>query len=406
MNKVVILIGTFDTKGKEFQYIDNILNKSGIKTIKINAGVLGEPVGIITDYSNKDVANAVGADIEHLKKSNDRGLSMDTMTKGSAAIVKQLAEKYSIVGIISLGGSAGTTIGTSAMHTLPIGIPKIMVSTMASGDTRAYIGEKDIMMVNSIVDVSGINLISAKILGNAANAMVGMVQHEIILPEDHRPLIAASMFGVTTPCVTEAQEYMESKDYEVLVFHATGSGGMSMEGLIKDGLIAGVLDITTTELCDNLAGGVLSAGPHRLEAGIEAKIPQVISLGALDMVNFGPKDTVPEKYKNRLLYVHNPSVTLMRTTVDENIALGKEIATKLNKAKRAISLFIPLKGLSAIDIDGGIFYNRKADDTLFDTIRNTVNNPLVEIVEMDLHINDPKFAKAMADKLMNYIDNK
>lgn len=406
MDKVVLLVGTFDTKGREFKYIQDILENAGIKTLSINAGVVGKAQQIKPDYSNEDVAKASRTTLNDLIAKNDRGYSMDSMMKGAATIVDKISSEYDICGILSLGGSAGTTIGTYIMRQLPIGIPKIMVSTMASGDTRPYVGEKDIMMINSVVDVSGINILSAKILGNAANAMIGMVKNQIVLPNDHRPLIATSMFGVTTPCVTAAQDYLEAKGYEVLVFHATGSGGLSLESLIKEGLITGVLDITTTELCDNLVGGVLSAGSHRLEAAIETQTPEVVSLGALDMVNFGPINTIPERFKDRLLYEHNASVTLMRTTVEENIALGKEIASKLNKAQRAIALFIPLKGVSAIDIEDGVFWNREADEALFNAIRTTLNNNLVELIELDLHVNDPKFACAMADKLLEYITEK
>ncbi|MCG8483682.1 MAG: Tm-1-like ATP-binding domain-containing protein [Clostridia bacterium] len=309
-----------------------------------------------------------------------------------------------MAGIISLGGSAGTTIATYAMRALPVGVPKVMVSTLASGDTAPYVGVKDITMMYSVVDISGINSLSSKILTNAAYAISGMAKAVLPKLEDEKPLIGATMFGVTTPCVTKAREYLESKGYEVLVFHATGTGGKAMEDLIEAGFIKGVLDITTTEWCDELVGGVLSAGPHRLEAAAKKGIPQVVSTGALDMVNFGPIETLPQKFKDRNIYKHNATVTLMRTTVEENQQLGKIIAEKLNLAAGNTALFLPLKGVSLIDVEGQPFYGKEEDEALFSTLKNHIHPEKIELYEIDKDINDEAFALAMAKKLVDMME--
>lgn len=397
--KKVVVLGTLDTKGLELGYVRDIINKAGLETIVINVGILGDP-SFIPEISNYDVAQAAGTELNSLIARNDRGEAIETMMLGAGKIVEQLEMVGEISGIISLGGSAGTTIGTYAMQKLPIGIPKLMVSTLASGDTRPYVGEKDITMMYSVVDISGLNSLSYKILTNAANALIGMVKGEMPSEKTERPLVAATMFGVTTPCVTKAREYLEQKGYEVLVFHATGAGGKAMESLIQSGFIKGVLDVTTTEWCDELVGGVLSAGPERLEAAAKAGIPQVVSTGALDMVNFGSIDTVPEKFKNRNLYKHNATVTLMRTTAEENVELGRIIAGKLNMSRGKTALFLPLKGVSAIDAEGQPFYGPEEDKALFDSLRLNIDKNKIELREMNVNINDPTFAAAMAEKLI------
>jgi uncharacterized protein (UPF0261 family) len=301
--------------------------------------------------------------------------------------------------VLALGGSAGTTIATSAMRALPFGVPKLMVSTMASGQVKPYVGVRDILMLYSVVDISGLNCISRRVLTNAAQAMIGMARADgqARLQPD-KPLITATMFGVTTPCVEAARNRLESKGFEVLVFHATGTGGMTMESFINDGLITGVLDVTTTELADELVGGVLSAGRDRLTAAALKGVPQVISLGALDMVNFGPPETVPEKFSGRRFYQHNPTVTLMRTTPEENDRLGKEIAEKASAAKGPTKIVVPLRGVSAIDREGQPFWWPEADAALFQSLRNW-RGPQIELIELDLHINDPSFAEALVDTL-------
>jgi uncharacterized protein (UPF0261 family) len=310
-------------------------------------------------------------------------------------------ERGEVDGCLALGGSAGTTIGTSGMRVLPLGVPKLMVSTLASGQVRPWVGVKDILMLNSVVDIAGVNRISRRILHNAAAAMAGMLSHPPEAATDDRPLIAATMFGVTTPCVQRAREVLEQAGYEVLVFHATGNGGEAMESLIADGLISGVLDITTTELADELVGGILSAGPDRLTAAARHGVPQVVSVGATDMVNFGPRDTVPEKFKDRLFYQHNPTVTLMRTTPEENARIGEEIGRKLAASTGPAAIVLPLKGVSAIDAAGQAFDDPAARQSLFDAIRQTHGR--TELIEVDHHINDPKFAESAACRLLQML---
>lgn len=403
--KTVVILGTLDTKGMELHYIKEIIEGSGLQTIVIDAGVSGKPF-FEPDISNASVAEAGGRTLTELIEKGDRGQAIDVMMKGSAVMVRQLFEKGQVGGIISVGGSAGTTVGTYAMQVLPVGVPKIMVSTLASGDTRPYVGIKDITMMYSVIDISGLNRLSRTILANAAFAVSGMVNGITQNPTDEKTLLGATMFGVTTSCVTKAREYLEEHGYEVLVFHATGSGGKAMEGLIESGYIKGVLDITTTEWCDELVGGVLGAGPLRLEAAGKAGIPQVVSVGALDMVNFGPLDTVPVRFKDRHFYQHNPTITLMRTTVEENQKLGKIIAQKLNQALGPTALFLPLKGVSAIDQEGQPFYGPEEDEALFQTLREEINPSSVRLVEMNQNINDEEFAIAMAEKLIQMLEAK
>lgn len=405
MPKKLVIVGTLDTKGVEFKFIRDIANREGVQTLVINTGIVGEPY-FKPDYSSEQVAEYAGETLEALRQKADRGYAISAIMQGAAKLVLELYAQGKVAGIISLGGSAGTTIAAHVMQALPIGLPKLIVSTVASGDTRPYIKEKDITMMYSVVDISGINSISNKILTNATYAILGMLKAKYQELKTKKPLIAASMFGVTTPCVTVARDYLESKGYEVLVFHATGAGGMAMESLIQAGFIKGVLDVTTTELADELVGGVLTAGPERLEMAAKKGIPQVVSVGALDMVNFGPIETVPEKFQGRNLYKHNATITLMRTTLEENQALGKIIAEKLNKTTGKTAVYLPLKGVSLIDTAGQVFYGPQEDQMLFTTLKNNLNLDLVEVQELDMEINDPEFALAMAKKLVAMIEGK
>ncbi|MBW3597632.1 MAG: Tm-1-like ATP-binding domain-containing protein, partial [Planctomycetes bacterium] len=361
-------------------------------------GCLGHPP-FAGDVPRDDVFQAAGASLDALREKNDRGEAVSAAARGAAKIVSDAWEAGKLQGVLGLGGSAGTTIGAAAMRSLPLGVPKILVSTLASGQVRQYVGSKDILMLNSVVDIAGVNRISRLVLSGAAAAMAGMVQHAAEPSPEDKPLVAASMFGVTTPCVQRAREVLEEAGYEVLVFHATGSGGQAMESLIADGLIAGVLDITTTELADELVGGVLSAGPERLTAAGRRGVPQVISVGAVDMVNFGPPETVPDKFADRKFYQHNPTVTLMRTTVEENSQLGAEIARKAAAAAGPTAILLPLCGVSAIDIDGKPFDDPQARSALFTAIRE--RGASVERLELNHHINDPQFAEAAARKLLD-----
>ncbi|MGI8686949.1 MAG: Tm-1-like ATP-binding domain-containing protein [Thermomicrobiales bacterium] len=395
----VVLLGTLDTKGMEYDFLRQRVRAADCEVILIDVGTGGSPQ-IAPDISGETVARAVGADVAALTRQGDRGLAVATMAGGAARIVTDLYEQGRLHGILGLGGSGGSALVTRAMRALPIGVPKLMVSTMASGDTRPYVGTSDIAMLYSVVDIAGLNRISERILTNAAAAIAGMAQvfagTRTMAPGP--PLIAATMFGVTTPCVTAARQRLEELGYEVLVFHAVGTGGQAMEALIHAGFIVGVLDATTTELADELVGGVLSAGPNRLEAAGVCGVPQVVSLGALDMVNFGPLDTVPEPFRGRRLYQHNPSVTLMRTTPEECAELGRTIARKLNAATGPVALFIPLRGISMIAVEGGAFYDPDADRALLSGLMADLRAD-IERHELDLDINDVRFARAMAERL-------
>lgn len=399
--KTVAVLGTFDTKGKELKFIKECIEEHGLKTLCINTGVF-EPV-VEPDISSAEVAAAVGADINTIVEKRDRATATEVLAKGTEKLIPQLYAEGKFDGIISIGGSGGTSLATPAMRQLPLGVPKVMVSTMASGDVSPYVGTSDIVMIPSVVDAEGLNDISKVIFSNAANAVVGMVQNRKELESDGKPLLAATMFGVTTPCVKAAEDYLHEQGYDVLVFHATGTGGKCMEALIDQGFIKGVLDLTTTEWCDEVVGGVLNAGPGRLTAAGKNGIPQVVSVGALDMVNFGPMDTVPAQFKDRNLYKHNPTVTLMRTTADELKSIGHEIATRLTDATGKTTLMLPLKGVSMIDVEGQPFYDAEADKVLFDTLRTELEGSNVEIVELDTDINDKEFAVAAAKKLISLL---
>ncbi|NFG61310.1 MULTISPECIES: Tm-1-like ATP-binding domain-containing protein [unclassified Clostridium] len=397
--KTIAIAGTFDSKGVEYLYVKKLIEGIGLKPFTIHTGVF-EPK-FKPDVSNQEVARAVGEDIYEIAAKKDRALATEILSKGMEKLVPKLYEQGKFDGIISFGGTGGTSLITPAMRALPIGVPKVMVSTVASGNTEQYVGSSDIVMVPSIVDVAGLNSISTKIFANAVFAIAGMVNFENKEIIEKKPLVAATMFGVTTPCVNYARKYLEERGYEVLVFHATGVGGKSMEHLIKGGFIKGVLDLTTTEWCDELVGGVLGAGHNRLEAAGKNNIPQVVSVGALDMVNFGPIDTVPKKFEGRNFYKHNPTVTLMRTTVEENKIIGEKIAEKLNMATGNTALFLPLKGVSMLDEKGQQFYGEEEDKMLFDTLKNCINKDVVEIEELNLAINDKEFGEAAAKKLID-----
>ena len=398
--KTIAIAGTFDTKGRELKFIKELVEEQGLATLCIHTGVF-EPL-VAPDVTNADIAAAVGADINAIIEKKDRATATDVLSRGMEALIPKLYAEGKFDGIISIGGSGGTSLATPAMRALPIGVPKVMVSTMASGDVSPYVGTSDIIMIPSVVDVEGLNDISRKIFSNAVNALVGMVQNQKEIKGDGKPLLAATMFGVTTPCIKTAKEYLEAQGYDVLVFHATGTGGQCMESLIDGGFIKGVLDITTTEWCDEVVGGVLSAGPNRLAAAGKAGIPQVVSVGALDMVNFGPWDTVPAQFKERNLYKHNPTVTLMRTTGEELAVIGGKIAEKLNAAEGKTVMMLPLKGVSAIDVEGAPFYDAEADKVLFDTLRAQLADN-VELIEMDYAVNDDEFALAAAKKLIELL---
>lgn len=403
----IVLVGTLDTKGVEISWLKQQLLAAGVTPVVVDVGVLGAPP-FRPDESGEQIAGWAGTSLEQLAGDKDRGKAVSAMAEGLAAWIRDRHARQPLAGVLAIGGSAGTTIASAGMRQLPVGVPKVMVSTLASGDTRPYVGTSDICMMYSVADLAGLNRFTRLILGNAVKAILGMTglalkgEEEV---EKQRPLLAATMFGVTTPCVERVRQLLEQEGFELLVFHATGSGGQAMEQLVRDRFVEGVLDITTTELADELVGGVLSAGPHRMEVAGSMGVPQVISVGALDMVNFGPRESVPERFRNRRLYEHNPTVTLMRTTIEENAKLGRMIAEKASAAEGPVTVVLPLGGVSAIDAPGQPFYDPEADRALFEAIRGGIHGN-VKLLEVDAHINDPVFATSLAGEFAAMIGGK
>lgn len=395
----VALIGTLDTKAEEYEFLRARIERAGCATIMINAGVVGDP-SYQVDYTRGDVAAAAGADIEELVASGDRGRAVAIQAEGAAVIVDQLYREDRLDGLLGIGGSGGTSIVSRVMRQLPVGVPKLLVSTMASGDTSPYVNTSDITMMYSVVDLSGINGVSAQILSNAASGIAGMARgYEAYRPiRSTRPLIGATMYGTTTPCVDRAREWLEAAGYEVLVFHATGPGGRSMESLMKSGHIVAALDVTTSEIMDELAGGTTTAGPDRLEMAGALKLPQVVSLGAAEQITFRPPAAVLEEYRDRVSYQHNPAVTLVRADRKDMARFGRVLSEKLSKARGPVTVFVPLRGISEYAKEGGVFYDPEADEALFEVLRTNLDAG-IELIELDTDINDPEFAIAMARKL-------
>jgi len=402
----VALVGTFDTKGADFAFLADRLRAAGADVIMVDAGT-GEPDGLTPDIDGETVAAAAGTSRAELRAAADRGRAVTEMGRGAARVIADLVARGRVGGVLGAGGSGGSSIAAQVMAALPVGLPKLLVSTMASGDISPYVGAKDVAVMYSVVDVAGINRISRLVLGNAAAAMAGMVAAaERTAPDtDDRPLVAASMFGVTTPAVQTARTRLAELGYEVLVFHATGAGGRALEALAEGRLVSGVLDLTTTELADDLVGGVLSAGPDRLTAAGAAGLPQVIAPGALDMVNFGPPDTVPDRFSSRLFFEHNPSVTLMRTTAAEMAELGARIGRKAAAATGPAEVFWPDRGVSALDADGQPFRDPAADEACREALDRELAAAGRSLHRIDAHVNDPIFAIAMADRLHQMITN-
>lgn len=391
-----VLVGTMDTKGHEYEFLRDQIRANGVDVLIMDVGILGAPT-LAADISREKVAGRAGTSLDALLERNDRGEAITAMASGAAAYLKELWESGELQAVAGIGGSGGSSLIAHGMRALPIGVPKLLVSTVASGDTRPYVGETDITMMYSVTDIAGLNDISRQILSNAAGAIAGLATAS--RQERHGgKLIAASMFGVTTPCVDTARKYLEDLGYEVLVFHATGSGGRALETLVRDGFVAGVLDVTLTEIADEIAGGIWSAGPSRLKGAGAMGIPQVVSLGALDMVNFGPVETVPSKYSDRNLYQHNANVTLMRTTPEECRRIGETVAGRLNAAQGPVILFVPTKGISMLSKPGSVFYDSEADKALIEALYSNLQTN-VQVIEMDTDINDAEFALAMAKSL-------
>lgn len=401
MAKTVVIVGALDTKGKEFEYIKDLVKGQGLETLVVDFGVMGSPV-FTPDIARTEVAAAGGGDLSRLISGEHKDEAMRTMAKGLAVVVRRLHDEGRLDGIIGMGGSGGTSIATTAMRELPVGVPKVMVSTMGGGDVSAFAGTKDITFMPSIVDVAGFNRISRRIYANAAGAIAGMVSAPAPAAVEERPLIAASMFGNTTVAVDHARELLEAKGYEVLVFHATGTGGRTMEGLIADGFITGSLDITTTELADEVCGGILSAGPERCLAASRAGIPAVLVPGCVDMANFGGVETVPEKYRGRNLYQWNPNVTLLRTNVEENRRMGELLATAANAATAPVAVLLPLGGVSMLDSEGHEFWDPEADAACFDAIKSNLKAG-IPVIEMPENINDPAFPERAVATLLGML---
>ncbi len=401
MTKTVVIVGALDTKGQEFAFVKALIEAAGVKTLVVDFGVLGAPA-FEPDIQREVVAAAGGGHWADLASGEHKDEAMKVMARGLAAVVRQLYDEGRLDGILGMGGSGGTSIATTAMRALPVGVPKVMVSTVGGGDVSAYAGTKDITFMPSIVDVAGINSISRRIYANAAGAIAGMVQMAVPAETAVKPLITASMFGNTTRCVDRARAALEAAGYEVLVFHATGTGGRTMESLIADGYIVASLDITTTELADEVCGGVLSAGPERMLAAARAGIPTVLVPGCVDMCNFWAVETVPEKYRQRLLYQWNPNVTLMRTNVEENIQMGRMIAHAANESQGPVVVLIPLRGVSMLDSPGGMFWDPEADGACFRAIKENLR-PGIPYLELEANINDPEFADRAAALLLELL---
>jgi uncharacterized protein (UPF0261 family) len=387
--KRIYVVGTADTKGPELQYVKSLVEAAGAPAILVNVGIRSPQVAV--DVAAADVAACHPQGAQFVLDGDDRGMAVEAMGE---AFARYINRREDVAGVIGLGGGGGTSIVTAGMRRLPVGIPKLMVSTLAAGDVGQFVGATDITMMYSVTDVAGLNRISRVVLGNAAHAMAGMAMH--MVPDAKvSPAIGLTMFGVTTTCVTQIVSQLD-KEFDCLVFHATGTGGQSMEKLVDSGMLVGVIDVTTTEVCDHLVGGVLSAGPDRLGAIARSRIPYVGSVGALDMVNFWAMETVPERFRGRKLYKHNPNVTLMRTTPEECRTIGQWIAEKLNACEGPVRFLIPEKGVSALDAPGHAFHDRVADAALFDALDQSLKQTASRrLTRLPCHINDPEFAAAM-----------
>lgn len=398
----IAIVGTLDTKGAEHAFLAEILRSRGHEPLLVDVGTGGSPT-VIPSLTRDDVAREAGVDLAPILARQDRGAAVAAMASAIPTVLKRLAVSGEITGVISLGGGGGTAIATSGMRALPIGFPKVMVSTLATANPAGYVGESDIVMIPSVVDIAGLNRVSRLVLTRAAGAICGMVEMSVDVAAGDRPVIAASMFGNTTTCVERARSVCEAAGYEVLVFHATGTGGRTMESLIASGNVAGVLDITTTEWADELVGGILSAGAKRLEAAASAGVPAIVVPGCLDMVNFGAPETVPAKFAGRTFYRHNPQVTLMRTTPEECAELGRVVAEKLNASRGPVTVLLPLRGISVISMEGGPFHDSDADRALFTALKSGLR-PGIPVIECDNAINDAPFAERCAAELLKLME--
>lgn len=406
--KSIVILGCFDTKAEDFAFLRACMLTYGETVITINTGVYGSTGAFPVDFEADEVASAAGYTLRSLRERADRGQAVDVMGQGAARILTRLHQAGRVKAAIGMGGGGGTYIAVAAMQAIPLGIPKLCLSTVASKDLSRQIGSKDITLMPSVVDVAGLNSISRMLIRQAAAAICGMAgaqETEEDAAESSTARIAITMFGNTTGCVTACTDLLKSRGYEVFVFHANGVGGQTMESLIYEGCFDGVLDLTTTELADELCGGICSAGPDRLEAAVACGIPQVVAPGCLDMVNFAHPDTVPERYHRRQLYNWAPDVTLMRTDETENRQLALLLTRKLNGAKAPTAILLPAHGVSQIDSDGSPFFRSGVNRLLFETIKETAMG-LVEVCEINAHINDVRFAHQAVATLLRLMGHQ
>jgi uncharacterized protein (UPF0261 family) len=401
--KSIVILGCFDTKGEVFSYLRNAVLSNGEQVISINTGVLGTTKLFPVDIESDSVAAEGGFALDTLRQNKDRGHAIDVMGNGAAVIVGRLVAEGRVKAVIGMGGGGGTYIALRAMGQVPLGVPKLCLTTLATKDLSRQIGNKDITLMPSIVDVAGINSISSVLMTQAAVAICAMANASTQAVKPMAGSIAISMFGNTTVCADSCVRLLEAQGFEVLAFHANGVGGRTMEALISEGCFDAVLDLTTTELADELCNGVCSAGPERLCAAATLGVPQVVVPGCLDMVNFAQLDTVPEKYKERYLYSWAPDVTLMRTNEEENQLLGENLSRKLNVSRGPVTVVLPLKGISQVDSEGGVFYRPEVDQVLFDAIQQHID-PRIRVLEADFHINDHAFAKILVDTLLEILE--
>jgi uncharacterized protein (UPF0261 family) len=405
MKPHIALLGCFDSKGPENAFLREAILAQGARVFTVNTGILGTTNLFPVDIEADEVLAAGGASLAELRQKQDRGVAMKAAAQGAAQLLPKLIKARQLTGVIGMGGTGGTSVITAAMQSLPIGFPKLCVSTAASGNVAPYVGTKDITMMPSIVDVAGINRISRLVLTRAAGAICGMAAATVETSGADRPIIAASMFGNTTVCVNACAEALTKHGYEILVFHATGSGGRTMESLVADGLVDAVLDLTTTEWADTIAGGVFDAGEDRLSAPGRRGVPHLISNGCIDMVNFGPRATVPSRYSGRKFYEWNPAVTLMRTDVEENRKMGRIFAEKANAAQGPVAFLLAQKGVSILDGDGQPFCDRAADAAFAEELKRHLQ-PSIPVVELDVNINDPAFSAKAVDMLLALITRR
>ena len=397
-SKGILIIATLDTKGPETQYLKDLIQRSGFKALVMDTGHLRAPP-FEPDLSRDEVAQAAGTHIEELIRSKNKGRAIQAMAEGSKKIIQQLYREGRIAGVIGLGGAQGTEIGTSAMRALPLGFPKLMVSTVASGYAQfgTYVGTKDLLMMHSVVDILGLNVFSRMILSNAAGAIMGMVERETKIEKKEKKQIGMTIYGTTTPGCMVAKAYLESKGFEVVAFHPNGTGGRAMEEMVEEGILNGVLDMTTHELTDELVGGLHRAGPKRLEAAGRKGIPQVVVPGSIDFIVTGPTGSLSQEYRNRKYIAHNPSITLVKTSPEEMRAIGKIMASKLNEARGPTIVMIPLKGFSYPNRKGETLYDEEGNQAFIETLKENLKD--IQVIEVDAHINDPEFAKEAAQTM-------